>query len=97
MSSAQKQTGGPRKVAPGAGGRRVSRRTLLLGAALLACALLLYLYAASKRRVVTRPGDTGNLNPVVSKDGAGNSRPKPSTTPSPSAAHAPESPAGTPR
>ena len=97
MSSTQKPTGGPREAGRGAGGRRVSRRTLLLGAALLAFALLLYLYAASKRHVGRHPDDTGNLNPVVSKDGEGNSRPKPSPTTPPSGTPAPESPARTPR
>jgi hypothetical protein len=83
MLSAQGDSRSPKENRSSAQGeRRFSWRIILVGIALLACALLLFLYAASNTpRDERSSNNLSNINRTPPAEGAGNSQ----TTPSPAA------------
>jgi hypothetical protein len=85
MPALQSDSRGRKNLKTGAGERRrLPWGTILLGAALLACALALYQYALSNTPHTLRapPEDLDNINRAASRGGAESPRPTPSATPS---------------
>lgn len=70
MLSAQGEAGNSKSdKGSAAGERRFSWPMILIGLALLACAVLLYLYSASNRPSYKTTSDTtGNINPAPPAD-----------------------------
>jgi hypothetical protein len=77
MPPTQADSRGPKNPGADAGRRRVSWAMVLLGAALLACALALYWYAFSNTpRTLKEPDNLGNINRATP------ARPTPAASPS---------------
>ena len=86
MLSSQGDSGSSKNIKSDTRGNgRGSWGMMLLGMALLTCALLLYFYYESNRpKVVTESGDISNINRTRPEPGAETPRPTPSPTASPS-------------
>jgi hypothetical protein len=96
MPPTQADSRGPKIPGAGAGRRHVSWATVLLGAALLACALALYLYASSN--TPHNYNDSDNLDNINrATPGAGDTRPTPDASAQPSKTPEPKGDARTPR
>jgi hypothetical protein len=94
MPALQSDSRGRKNLKTGAGERRrFPWGTILLGAALLACALALYQYASSNTPHTLRapPEDLDNINRSASRGGAESPRPTPSATATPSQTPEPKS------
>ncbi len=79
MPPTKTDSSGPKNPSD-AGRRRVSWPVFLLGAALLACALALYLYGASNSPRTWRDSDNINRSPPAAVNSG--ARPTPSASPS---------------
>ena len=80
MPPTQADSSGPKIPGAGAGRRRASWAMILLGAALLACALALYWYGASNSPRTRR--DPDNINRATPASVNSVARPTPSSSPS---------------